>query len=663
MAGTYKNFENLTFAGAGVVNKTAAVATGADIDATPFTGTITLKQNDDVAVKVVNVKGQTLALNTAANATVLTAAFDAAQTSATVTNTAAVGSATFSISGTKLETVNITSDKTATAATLTVTDTGNTVKNANITATGAAAVSVGSTALESVVIAGAGAVTLTAGTAPSKTLDASKSTGGVTYATDLVAQQFTGSSAKDTVQFGATTKAQTLGEGDDVVIMSVAALGAGGSIDGGAGNDTITLSAANAATATSSAALGAAFAASISGFDKFGIQDADAARTVDAQYIDGITFITSVGSSVGGLTINNAAGGSTLELTGGANAAGVTYNLKDATSTSDSINLIVKHTADGTFGSVTASGVETLNITSTDSNTTVAGTVDHTLTVVDTAAKSIVITGNAHLTLTQASTVLTSVDASGMTVANATTGADTLGLNFSTAALADTYATATDGTTTVTIKGTNGVDVISGAAVVDATVNLNISGGLGGKAGATGDTLTGGAGADTITSLGLGNHNLSGGAGKDTITGNTGDDTITGGAGADTLKGAGGNDKFVFTLASDSAPTAYDTIVDFVAKTATANGDVLNFASAAFGGTTAAFGAIFIADNGTLALAALSSNADHTADKVFFALDKATGTLYIDGTGTTAGTSDGTADMAIVLTGVTTIDTNAITFG
>jgi S-layer protein len=322
---------------------------------------------------------------------------------------------------------------------------------------------------------------------------------------------------------------------------------------------------------------------------------------------------------------------------------GVTDSL---TGTADVLNINLTQTADTAFGTVTASNVETLNIVSTDSNTTVAGTTDHTLTVVDTAAKSIVVTGNAHLSLTQASTALTSVDASGMTVAAATAGADTQGLNFISGDLAQA-ATAT---------GSAGVDSLDFSAV-STSKSMTINGGLGGKAGATGDTLIGGAGDDTITFSGLGNATLTGGAGKDTITGSTGNDTITGGAGADTLTGSGGNDAFGLAAVSDSAPSAFDTITDFVAKTATTAGDTIAFDNLIFASSDTAV-TVFVANSGSLALAALSS-ATRGADVINVALDSSTGTLYIDGTGAVAGTSDGTADMALVLTGVTTITADA----
>ncbi len=56
---------------------------------------------------------------------------------------------------------------------------------------------------------------------------------------------------------------------------------------------------------------------------------------------------------------------------------------------------------------------------------------------------------------------------------------------------------------------------------------------------------------------------LTGGSGNDIINGKGGNDIITGGAGADHLTGGGGNDTFTYKAASDSTPTAADTITDF----------------------------------------------------------------------------------------------------
>ncbi len=64
------------------------------------------------------------------------------------------------------------------------------------------------------------------------------------------------------------------------------------------------------------------------------------------------------------------------------------------------------------------------------------------------------------------------------------------------------------------------------------------------------DTLNGGAGEDLIY----------GNAGDDTIDGGAGIDTIVGGEGADTIIGGSGADTFVYTNASESSSTAFDTI-------------------------------------------------------------------------------------------------------
>lgn len=301
LTGTITNVENLTFVGAGNVNGNAAV------DATNFSGTITLKQTGDTAVAVNNVKAQTIALDTVADTTTATIGYDAAQTSATLTNKAAVDTALFNVSGTKLDTINVSTDATkATTGKLTVTDTGNTTKTFNITATAAAAVEVESTANENINVSGAGLVTLTTTTTtPTKTLSSVNSTGGVTYAVDLVAQQFTGGAGKDTVQFGATTKAQTLGAGDDQATIS-ADLATGGSIDAGDGTDTLKMTATLADTLDGNTD----FNAKVSNFEKLFVTAATN-QTLNLTNLDGLNYVTEAGTG-NTLTIDNMASGGTF---------------------------------------------------------------------------------------------------------------------------------------------------------------------------------------------------------------------------------------------------------------------------------------------------------------------------------------------------------------
>lgn len=178
----------------------------------------------------------------------------------------------------------------------------------------------------------------------------------------------------------------------------------------------------------------------------------------------------------GTLTLNNLAAASTVEIT--AAGAGVTANLVDATGTSDVLNVVVKNGSGIAAGTVTAAGVETINLTATDTTTSSIGT--HSVTLADAALKTVTIGGNAGLSLTYNSTALTSVNAS----------ANTGGVTVSTLAGAAAATTVTGGTGADTLTANHANDVLVGGAGADtltvgaATANLV--------------TLTGGAGADTF---------------------------------------------------------------------------------------------------------------------------------------------------------------------
>lgn len=123
----------------------------------------------------------------------------------------------------------------------------------------------------------------------------------------------------------------------------------------------------------------------------------------------------------------------------------------------------------------------------------------------------------------------------------------------------------------ITVKGTDGADVIIGTAGPD-----KLSGGAGddhlrGRGGNDtlhgddgNDTLSGGSGNDKLSGD-SGNDTLSGGSGDDIVQGGTGDDVIVGGLGADQLTGGEGADSFKFNWADESGATANtsDHILDF----------------------------------------------------------------------------------------------------
>jgi S-layer protein len=266
---------------------------------------------------------------------------------------------------------------------------------------------------------------------------------------------------------------------------------------------------------------------------------------------------------------------------------------------------------------LTIAAVETINITTNDTDTTAATTM-FDLNLVAANATTITLTGDA-----------------GMTFASGTH-------------------------TNVVTFNADGVTATGAAGVVTFTAttaqNASITGGAGN------DVLTGGAANDTITG-GVGNDTLGGAAGNDTISGGAGADTITGGTGVDTMTGGAGVDIFVFSTDGSVSGTSLDVITDY-------SGDELDFGAAGVllaaetDGTTAtsdvdtsAGGKItFAAADDTFAEMVAAIQADTQLDAVnsvaFFEFGGDTFVYY-------AGAATGNTDDQIVelsdVTGLTTI--------
>ncbi len=186
--------------------------------------------------------------------------------------------------------------------------------------------------------------------------------------------------------------------------------------------------------------------------------------------------VTAVTAS-GLLTIDNLASAGTLELASA--GAGATVLVKDAaTGTADSLNIVLTSGTALTAGTVTAANIESIVLTSTDSDTVVTPTVHvNSLTLTADKATSFTATGNTGLTLT-GSTALTTINGWALT-----------------------------GAFTVTSLNTTAATTITGGAGNDV---------LGAATGTTADVLTGGAGNDTLTAN-AGLNVLTGGAGTDTF--------------------------------------------------------------------------------------------------------------------------------------------------
>lgn len=433
-------------------------------------------------------------------------------------------------------------------------------------------------AATSLEIKGSGSILIDGGTFTKLTsINGSTNTGGIDIDGFTLGNgiSFTGGDGNDSLAVGATTKAITTGKGDDVVRVNTGVLGAGGSIDAGDGTDTLQMDVDYAATASATAAFGN----KISGFERLIVNAFAGTFAINMANLDNINHVTT---NEADLTINNFANNGTLVATDNLGAAVV--NLKDNTS-NDVLNLEFKSA--GTIGgTVTANNVESVNINLVDTDAT---THADNLTLVDAAATTYKVAGNAGLTFDDNSTVVTSFDASGVTKG---------GVKWTTEAL----------TNAAVIKGGAGDDFLNASL---ATKSVTIDGGAG-------------------------NDILIGGVANDTMTGGDGADRLNGGAGADTLTGGAGIDAFDYNLGSESSGLSIDTITDFQGGV---GGDVLDFVGLGLVG----FNYVEVATFGQVSTAmSLAANIG--------VLDKSTGTFYLD---LDKSGDVNTGDLSINLTGVT----------
>jgi hypothetical protein len=376
-----------------------------------------------------------------------------------------------------------------------------------------------------VTITGTGGATINAlNTGAATSIDGSANSGGIAVTDQLSnADSFAGGSGEDSVVFGATTTANTLGAGNDHVTVNVDALGTGGMIDGGADTDTLRMSQNNAASASSSPAFGN----SISNFEILQLFD-KGGGTLNMNNLDNISSIEFQENTAQGTSITSLANKASILFNGtAADGAGTAISLAADTGT-DELNLAFSNDG-GATRSIGTAGIETVNVAMTDTD---ALSVDaNVLNLNNAGMKDFSASGNAGLELNADSTVLTSVVTSGITQ-----GAVTLNLAAVTSDL-----TVTGGNTATTVDGSG------------ASGNMNV---------------TTGNGADTVTA----------GSGNDTISTGNGDDTLFGGDGEDTLTGGSGADTFVYTASSESLGANTDTIMDF-----TSGEDFLDLSSFGFG--------------------------------------------------------------------------------
>jgi len=431
-------------------------------------------------------------------------------------------------------TVNATSDSTigslvsTNAGTLTLNANGGaiTLSDTNLTKAGTA-----------VVVTGSKNVTVTSTTALTATsFDASGASGKVTFNTPLpTGATYTGGSGVDVITVASgSTKATATGAGDDIVTLNGSTLASGGSIDGGSGMNTLTMTAANAAAVTT-------LGSSLSNFQKLVVTGATT-NTIDMSKLLNIGNVDATGATAE--TFTNLPANPTINYTGNTTAINAniavdsSVDVANVNITSDN-TVVAAGTLTLTTGTVApAQSVETVNITTSDTNSAPAG-IQHSITLADTGLTSLKISGNAGVNATlTGDTSITSIDASGITK-----GA----LTVVTPAL----------TNVATIKGSaSGSDSITASAATKAvTVTTGTGGGTVIVNNANSNTVNAGAATTAIS--------ITTGSGADTITGGTKADTISSGTGLDTLTGGAGNDTFVVTTPLNGG--AYASITDLAA--------------------------------------------------------------------------------------------------
>jgi len=467
-------------------------------------------------------------------------------------------------------------------------------------------------------VSGDAKVTLTGLTDTALTAFTVTNTAGASSGTGALAVgvTFTGGAGADTVVIGATTKAITMGDGNDQV-TSTGLVGTGGSVSGGNGTDTIVMTTAQANVAAGSSTFNSKF----SSFETLTISDGHT-NTIDLDGINGVTTV-NLSAAYNGGQLNNLSSGGTVKVTTDAGGA-LTIGVKSALiNVADVLNLNLSKTTVLAAGTVTVANVETININDADAATAGSDAVIHTLTLAATSATSVVVTGNNGLNLGNGGNVaITNFDASGV-VANSTA--------------ASTFVAATS-------------DSAANLAVTFVSANVTATAAV---------TIKGGAGNDTLTGV----------AAIDTISGNGGIDTIQGGAGADVLDGGSGID--VVSYADVTASTSHSLtnvagmVINLSAATVTAATIATAMVTATgptapvIGGGAAAAGADSAAGTGSyLAVSAATSLATMVRDTLT-GFESVTGSAlrdYIVASSTTGGTIQGAlgADYIIAGTGVDT---------
>lgn len=632
--------ETVVAKAAGNVN--VKLADTSDVSITTTTGSVTVAGGKAVttsgatgAVAVTGAAGLTSVDVTGATTVTIADNGTEADTLATVSISGATGTSTISSDAlTKLTVANSNQNVTVTAAAatraldLTVNKlTGGTIQDAaattlTVTATGSdsSVTALSAAAATTVNFAGDKKLVSAGETFTAATSITSTNSAGITLGTALgTAVSFTGGAGDDTIEIGATTKAINMGEGKNTVKItsSVTTIGAGGTVAAGAGTeDTLSMAAADAATATADATAKAAFADKISGFERLTLGATTTSAEVKLNNLNNINYV-SVGDVANSqtLTLSGVASGFTLNAnsgTTGNGAVAVALATDGAVGVVDVLNVGISNSTPQDLQALTANKFETINFASDDTATTPAGGFLHIVSALSAdAVKTINVTGDAGFNLGYTGTTATTVDASGITKGGFTWTAGTLAASSvvkgsATGTNTINLDSATTASTFVTYTGGSGNDVVDASSSNNNNVfsllggDNNLQSGNGNNTvtlasdkavavanGATGNKIVLGNGTNTVTDTGTKGAYVEVGTGANTITLGSGNDFVKVGAaaGLNVINVGSGTDTVVMG-GIQTAAGYYTSITGFGA------GDVLNLADLTTGASTdAALGA------------------------------------------------------------------------
>lgn len=458
--------------GVETLNVRNTVAQSAELDASTIAGLTTFAADRSVGATAVVHLASGASAGMIGDGTVANGAFAAGYVAAAtagilnISGGTTAGAVTLSGPGLTSQTVNSTGATNIIGAlALAATDTSLTV-NATTNLTTDAVSNTTAAALTTVTVTGAGAVSFGSTALESKVtkIDASANTGGLTVALgSAVTQAVTGSSGNDVITSGA--------------ILTT------GSVNAGAGTDTLVVSAVAQVNTVS-------LAAKYTNFETLRVNG-----TIDASLIAGITAIqlTDATNSITNMTATQAAA-----VTARASIGATTLTLATATGTSDVLNMTMglgtTTAVASNAGILTTTGFETMNLRAVAGPTAAAGT-DTTSTItgaiVNTSLTAINLTGTAFSLTDIATTKAVTIDGSALTGNKATTvlgltvaGSATAGSTIIGSAFGDRFTIAAEGST---YNGGAGADIITTTAAIlnpDGTTDVIIAGGSGS------DTLT-----------------------------------------------------------------------------------------------------------------------------------------------------------------------------